>query len=85
MKTFEYTIKDPIGLHARPAGQFVKLCNQFGCKISITKGDKTVKANQLMKLMGMGIKYNDTVKITVEGAREEEAAEAVEEFMIENL
>ena len=85
MKTFEYTIKDPIGLHARPAGQLAKLCSQSGCTVSITKGDKTVKANQLMKLMGMGIKHNDTVKITVEGAREEEVAEAVEEFMTANL
>lgn len=85
MKTFDYTITDPIGMHARPAGQLAKLCNQFGCKVSITKGDRTVKANQLMKLIGMGIKQNDTVRFTFEGAQEEEAAEAVEEFMTENL
>lgn len=85
MKTFDYTIKDPIGLHARPAGQLVKLCKQFRCTISVTKGDKTVGASQLMKLMGMGIKHNDTVRFTFEGAQEEEAAEAVEAFMKSHL
>ena len=30
MKQFDYTIKDPLGIHARPAGMFAKLCKGFG-------------------------------------------------------
>ncbi len=55
MKSFTYTIVDPVGIHARPAGLLVKTAKAFsGTEISVTKGDKTVKSTQLMKLMGLG-------------------------------
>ena len=54
MKSFTYTIVDPVGIHARPAGLLVKTAKAFsGTEISVTKGDKTVKSTQLMKLMGL--------------------------------
>ncbi|NBH36254.1 HPr family phosphocarrier protein [Clostridiaceae bacterium] len=56
MKTFEYVIKDELGIHARPAGSLVKEAKQFMSKITIQKGDKVVKASKLMALMGMGVK-----------------------------
>lgn len=44
MKSFTYTIVDPVGIHARPAGLLVKTAKAFsGTEISVTKGDKTVK------------------------------------------
>ena len=56
MKSFTYTIVDPVGIHARPAGLLVKTAKAFsGTEISVTKGDKTVKSTQLMKLMGLGV------------------------------
>ena len=61
MKEFDYTIKDAVGIHARPAGQLVKLAKGLDSTITITKADKTVNVTQLMKLMGMGIKCGDTV------------------------
>ncbi|MCR4888746.1 MAG: HPr family phosphocarrier protein [Ruminococcus sp.] len=85
MKEFNYTIKDAVGIHARPAGQLVKLIKGLGSTVTITKGDKTVNATQLMKLMGMGIKCGDTVTFKVEGGDEEASANAVEEFMNANL
>ena len=49
MKSFTYTIVDPVGIHARPAGLLVKTAKAFsGTEISVTKGDKTVKSTQLM-------------------------------------
>ena len=66
MKSFTYTIVDPVGIHARPAGLLVKTAKAFsGTEISVTKGDKTVKSTQLMKLMGLGVKGGDTVTYTV--------------------
>ena len=85
MKEFTYTIKDASGIHARPAGQLVKLAKGFDSTVTITKGDKSVNACQLMKLMGMGIKCGDTIKFSVEGSDEEAAANALEEFMTANL
>ena len=86
MKSFEYTITDPVGIHARPAGLLVKEIKTFaGSAVTITKGEKSVNALKLMALMGMGIKQGDTVKVTVEGADEDAAATAIEEFFKANL
>ena len=81
MKSFDYTITDPVGIHARPAGILVKeIKNYVGTTVTVTKGEKTVNALKLMALMGMGIKQGDTVTISVEGDGEEEVAAKIEEF-----
>jgi len=86
MKVFSYVIKDELGIHARPAGNLVKLVKSFPeTEITIEKGDRSVKATQLMKIMGMGIKCGDTVKFTFNGKNEEAAEEAIREFMEANL
>ena len=86
MKTFEYTITDPVGIHARPAGLLVKEIKNFaGSAVTITKGEKSVNALKLMALMQMGIKQGDTVKIEVEGGDEEAVATALENFFKANL
>lgn len=86
MTQFTYTIRDELGIHARPAGQLAKLAKSFDpTVVSITKDGNTVKASQLMKLMGLGIKKGNEITITVEGEREEEAAAAMKKFLEETL
>ena len=51
MKTFDYTIKDAMGIHARPAGLLVKEVGKYQSKISLTKDGKTVDAARLMAVM----------------------------------
>lgn len=85
MKTFSYTIKDEVGIHARPAGLLVKKAKEFDSKITLEKGGKTAEATKLMAVMGMGVKCGDTVNVTVEGADEEKAAAETEKFFAENL
>ena len=81
MKSFDYTITDPAGIHARPAGILVKeIKNYAGTTVTVTKGDKSVNALKLMALMGMGIKQGDTVTVSIEGENEEEVAAKIEEF-----
>lgn len=86
MKQFDYTIKDPLGIHARPAGVFAKLAKGYSdTVITITKDGNTVKASQLMKVMGMGIKSGNTITLAAEGPQEDEAIEAAKKFFEENL
>ena len=85
MKAFEYTITDPVGIHARPAGILVKEIKKYASTVTVIKGEKAVNALKLMALMGMGIKQGYTVKVTVEGADEDAAAAAIEEFFKANL
>jgi phosphocarrier protein len=81
MKSFTCIIRDPLGMHARPAGKLAKLVKQYpGSKVTVTKGDSSVNATQLMKLMGMGVKQNDTVTVTVEGGDEDVTFAAVKDL-----
>ena len=85
MKTFNYTIKDEVGIHARPAGLLAKKAKEFESTITIQKGEKSVNATKLMMLMGLGVKCGETVTITVEGTDEEKAVAEIEAFFNENL
>ena len=85
MKTFEYTIKDELGIHARPAGLLAKKAKEFESAVMLSKDGKTVNAARLIAVMGLGVKCGDTVSVTVEGADEERAAKEMESFFSENL
>ena len=86
MKQFNYTIKDPLGIHARPAGLLAKLAKSYAdTTITVTKDGNTVKASQLMKLMGMGIKQGNEITIAAEGPAEDEAIASVQKFFEENF
>ncbi len=86
MKQFNYTITDPLGIHARPAGLLAKVAKGYGdTVVTVTKGGSTVKASQLMKLMGMGVKQGDEITVAADGPAEDEAIAAVEAFFKENL
>ena len=85
MKTFEYTITDELGIHARPAGLLVKEAKKFESECTITKDGKTKKLTQLMMLMSLGVKQGDTVTVSVDGADEDAAVASLKEFFENNL
>lgn len=85
MKEFTYTVKDKVGIHARPAGMLVKLVKEYSSDVYIEKGDKRIKADRLIAIMNMGIKHGDTVTVTIEGDDEKEAYKALYSFFEKNL
>lgn len=85
MKEFTYEIKDPNGIHARPAGDVVKLLKGFTSSATIVKGDRSADMSKLFKLMGLGVKQGDAVTVKIEGEDENECAEALTKFFEENL
>ena len=86
MKEFNYTVNDPLGLHARPAGMLAKAAKAYpDSTITITKGAKTIKATQLMMIMGLAVKNGDEVTVKAEGPAEDEAIAAMEKFFQDNL
>lgn len=85
MKTFNYTIKDEIGIHARPAGLLAKKAKEFESTITLEKNGKSVNVTKLMMLMGLCVKCGETVTVTVEGPDEDKAAAEMEAFFNANL
>lgn len=86
MKSFEYAVTDPIGIHARPAGLLVKAAKALDSAITIEKiGGNSASANKLMAIMGLNVKGGDTVRVTAEGGDEDASIAAMEKFFKENL
>lgn len=85
MKEFCYTITDPEGIHARPAGEFVKEAKKFASEVKIVKGEKSADAKKIFGLMSLGVKQGEEILIQIEGTDEEEAATGLEKFLKENL
>lgn len=85
MKSFNYVIKDEIGIHARPAGLLAKKAKEVTSKITITCSGKSAEATRLMALIGLGVKCGNEVTVTIEGEDEEQAVGVMEKFFQENL
>ena len=85
MRSFEYTITDEVGIHARPAGILVKEAKSYDSVIKVTKDGKSAEAKKLMALMGLGVKKGDTVTVSVVGGDEDAVAAKMEEFFKNNL
>ena len=51
MKEFKYTVTDPEGIHARPAGILVKTVKEFECDIKIEKAGKSANCKAIFGVM----------------------------------
>lgn len=86
MSTISATVKieDPIGFHARPAGQIVKLVKESGVEVRIGRvGDKLVKANSPLGLMALKAKTGEELAVEVDADEATAAAliAQIQEFL----
>ena len=77
MYTREITVKNEVGLHARPATYFIQKANEF-------KEERRVNAKSLLGVLSLGIMKGTTVTLIADGSDEKEAVDALAE-LIENL
>ena len=85
MRSFMYTVKTPVGMHARHAGLLVQEAKQYASAVTLSLGERTADAKRILGLMGLGVKQGDVVKLTVEGEDEDTAALKLKAFMWENF
>ena len=85
MKEFQYTITDPEGIHARPAGELVKAAKAFTSSIKIVKDGKEGDCKKIFTVMALAVKKDNEVTIRIEGEDEDAAFMAMEKFMKEIL
>jgi phosphocarrier protein HPr len=65
--TSTVTILDPIGLHARPAGQIVKLVKESGLEVRMGKaGEELVKANSPLRMMALKAKTGEELSVEID-------------------
>ena len=75
MVSFDYTIKDVHGIHARPATDLFKMTKQYGSVVKVKKGEKEVPFKGVMGIMALGAKQGDTVTFSFDGPDEAEESD----------
>ncbi len=85
MKEIKYIITDPEGIHARPAGELVKLLKEFKSTVTISKDGKSTDAKRIFGVMGLGAKQGQEIQLIVEGEDEAKAIAALDEFLKKQL
>ena len=85
MRSFMYTIKVPVGLHARHAGLIVREARQFASDVTLRFGKKEADAKRVMALMALGVHQGDTVAVSIEGEDEDLAASKLKSFFFAHM
>jgi phosphocarrier protein len=70
-------IVNPLGLHARPSAEFVKLASKFDSEVTVGKDGITVNGKSIMGVMTLAAECGSQLSIRVEGLDAAEAADAL--------
>jgi len=84
MAKFTATIKDPVGLHARPASVTVAAASKFESEVTISAEGKSGNLKSIMNVMALGIKQGASITIEATGADADDAVKAIKEAMEKN-
>ena len=74
-------IKNPQGLHARPASVFVTIANRFEAEVTVKKGGESVNGKSIMGLMTLAANKGSTLEIQTNGPDAKEAMMELEKFL----
>jgi phosphocarrier protein len=65
-------VKNPLGLHARPASMIAKLLQGSKSQVTLAYRQETINARSIMSILMLAIKKNSVITLTVEGEDAEE-------------
>ena len=69
---FAFTVSDPEGMHARPAGRLVAKAREYESSITVAYGGKSVDAKRIFGVMRLDVQQGDEVTVRVsEGERKQ--------------
>jgi phosphotransferase system HPr (HPr) family protein len=77
MASREFTIQNKLGIHARPAAQFVKMASRFTCEIQVEKDGEEVDGKSIMGLMMLAAGHGSVISILADGDDAEAALDAL--------
>ena len=73
MVSKDFTVKNKMGFHMRPAQVFVNAMAKYPCDINIKFGEKNINAKSIMMIMAACIKCGSEITVTANGENEEAA------------
>ena len=88
MESIILTVNHPVGLHARPAAQFVQTASTFDSEITVankTKESAAVNAKSILSVLTLGVHQGFEIEITAEGDDAGDALKALEALVADNF
>lgn len=73
------------GLQARPAALFVQEATRFQSEVFLEKDGRKVNAKSIMGLMSLAVSTGSVIKLIAEGKDEQEAMEALQAFIEQDI
>ena len=73
----EVSVKNQVGLHARPATLFIQKANEFKSSVWVEKDERRVNAKSLLGVLSLGIVGGTTIRIMADGSDEEQAVDGL--------
>lgn len=83
MKVMELTVKNPTGLHARPAANFCKMAGKLPCDAFIEKEGKRVNAKSVIAVLTLGVSTGDGIKVITDGKDEDAGLDSLVTYINE--
>lgn len=81
----DLTVRNPTGLHARPATTFVSLAKEFQAEVRVRQGAKVVNGKSLASLLKLGAEGGSVIRVMAQGPDEAAALQALSEAVASGL
>lgn len=88
MQSIVLTVNHPVGLHARPAAQFVQTASKYESEITVankTKESDPINAKSILSVLTLGVHQGYEIEITADGSDADEALKALEQLVADNF
>ena len=88
MRNIRITVNHPVGLHLRPAAQFVQTASKYESEVTvanITKESAAVNAKSMLLVLTLGVSQGHEIEIIVDGADEQDAVAALKDLVGNNF
>ena len=81
----DITIKNSVGLYARPATFFIQKANSYKSSIWIEKDDRRVNAKSLLGVLSLALASGTTITLVADGPDEAEAISGIEDLVSKEI
>lgn len=85
MRSYEFTLENEHGLHARPAGMFIQICNRYQGDVVLHKDGQEYNGKSMLGILKMAASKGDQIKVVATGVDEDAIINAIEELIENNF
>ena len=85
MPEITLTVHHEVGLHARPASQFVQTAKQFASDITVAHGEREANAKSILGVLTLGANQGAVITVRADGEDADQALAALEVLVADNF